>query len=156
MNDEPRIAFYTRTFSFIRRFRLWFLLLAFLLWSLGFYALGRTAVYYENPGLAGQQQAAKTLKKVGQLIQLPANETPSMATINDAASVKKEQPFLANAKNGDIIIVYASAQTALLYRPSENKLIAVGPVTSAPTTGQSGQQSATLITNGTTATSTKK
>jgi hypothetical protein len=156
MDDQPRIAFYTRTLLFIRRFRLWFLLLAFVLWSLGFYALGRTAVYYENPGLAEQQQAAKTLKKVGQLIQLPANETPSMATINDADSVKKEQPFLANAKNGDVIIVYASAQTALLYRPSEDKLIAVGPVTSAPTAGQSARQPVTTITNETTATSTKK
>ena len=51
-----------------------------------------------------------------------------MATINDAASAKKAQPFLANAQNGDVLIAYPNAQTALLYRPSNNKLIAVGPV----------------------------
>ena len=151
MDDQPHIAFYTRIFRFVRHFLLWFLLLALVLWSFGFYELGRSAVYRENPGLSGQQQAAVLLKKVGELIQLPANEVPTMATINDAASAKKAQPFLANAQNGDILIVYPNAQTALLYRPSENKLIAVGPVT-----GQSVQQPATITTNGITATSTKK
>lgn len=155
MDDQPRISFFTRIRNFSRRLPVWLLLLIIVLWSYGFYELGRFLVYQQNPGLAGQQQATDILKRVGQLIQLPANETPSMATINDAASVKKAQPFLANAENGDILIVYAGAQTALLYRPSENKLIAVGPVTSAPTTGQAAQQP--VITNGNiNATTTKK
>jgi len=51
-----------------------------------------------------------------------------MAIINDAASAKKEQPFLKNAANGDVLIVYPNAGEALMYRPSSNKLIAVGPV----------------------------
>lgn len=143
--NQARLGLFRRCFSFVRRFLLWFLLLALVIWSLGFYEFGRSTVYYENPGLAGQQQATELLKKVGQLIQLPPNETPSMATINDAASVKKAQPFLANAANGDVLIVYQTAQTALLYRPSENKLIAVGPVTStAATQGQSAQKSPTI------------
>ncbi|MHB8710494.1 MAG: hypothetical protein ACYC6X_03030 [Minisyncoccota bacterium] len=150
-----RLSLFQRATRFVRRFFLWFLIIVVALWSYGFYALGRSAVYMENPGLSGQQQATALLQKVGQLIQLPPNETPTMATINDAASAKKDQPFLANAENGDVLIVYQTAQIALLYRPSENKLIAVGPVTSAPTTGQGAQQSITVTPASATTTSSK-
>ena len=166
MNDQPRFAIYTRVSRFIRRFFLWFLLLALAIWSYGFYEIGRTAVYRENPELYGQQQATELLKRVGELIQLPANETPTMATINDAASAKKAQPFLANAENGDVLIIYANAQTAILYRPSENKLIAVGPVSSGPTNQQTTPQpvsafsatstASTTSNDGITSTKTKK
>lgn len=142
-----------RVIRFVRRFFIWFLIIVAALWSLGFYEIGRSAVYRENPGLSGQQQAAEMLKKVGELIQLPINEAPTVATINDAASAKKEQPFLVNAENGDVLIVYPNAQTALLYRPSQNKLIAVGPVTSSGAASQSVQQPAPVIPNPTASTS---
>ncbi len=101
-----------------------------------FYA-GRYTVYQANPGLAAQEKATAILSKVGKLIQLPQGETPSMAAITDATAVRKAQPFLAKAENDDVLIVYQSAQTAILYRPSTNKLIAVGPVTAATNAEQS-------------------
>ena len=57
---------------------------------------------------------------MGQLIQLTA-ETP---TINDAASAKKEQPFLVNAANGDVLIVYpktAATSTTHIHATSRNR-----------------------------------
>ena len=140
MDDRPRTGFFARIVILIRRIPLWMVFIIVILWSVGFYELGRSVVYWQNPGLAGAEQAAQILKRVGALIQLPQNETPSMATINDAAAAQKVQPFLANAQNGDILIVYPNAQTALLYRPSQNKLIAVGPVTSTTTAAQSAQK----------------
>ena len=147
-SDEHTVqhtTLFQRLFRFIRRFFIWFFLIIIILWSYGFYELGRYVVYQENPGLAGQQQADAILQKVGRLIELPANETPTMVTVTDAASVKQTQPFLANAENGDVLIIYANARTAILYRPSEDKLIAVGPVTQ-----QAASQSTTVVPSSTT------
>ena len=109
-------------------FRLFIVVLIIAAWSYGFYEIGRASVYSAHPELSGNEQATAILSKVSKLIQLPSNETPTMATITDAAAAKKAQPFLANAQNGDVLIVYTSAQEALLYRPSSNVLITVGPV----------------------------
>ncbi len=65
--------------------------------------------------------------KVGKLILLP-NEKPTLATVLDAKKLVAEQPFYAGAENGDQLLVYAKAQKAILYSPSKNILINVGPV----------------------------
>lgn len=130
MDDQAGPTFAQRFFRFIRRFFFWICLAAALLLIALAFALGRWSVYSAHPELLGAEQASQILANVGKLIQLPASETPTMATINDAASAKKAQPFLANAENGDILIVYQNAAEALLYRPSTDKLIAVGPVDS--------------------------
>ncbi len=140
-----------------RRYWLWCLVIVFLALISAAYSLGRASVYRANPGLSGQEQAATIIKRVGELIQLPTTEVPTLATINDAASAKQQQPFLVNAQNGDVLIVYPQAGEALLYRPSTNKLIAVGPVY----TGAQGQTAPTQIlptaaSTTSNATSTKK
>lgn len=158
--DTPRPSLTRR----IRRFVYRFSILIIIICAIGFYELGRSAVYSAHPELSGQDQASAILRKVGALIQLPSGETPTVATINDAASAKLGQPFLANAENGDVLIVYPNAQTAILYRPSTNKLIAVGPV-AAGTGSQAPQKvqnssgltaTSTSIQNATTSTPTKK
>lgn len=121
--------------SFFRRFWLPIALVLGIALIAAAFFLGRQSVYQSHPELSNQEQAQVILEKVGKLIQLPQGEFPQMATIEDAESVRAAQPFLREATNGDILIVYGQAQIALLYRPSENKLIAVGPVsadTSAP------------------------
>lgn len=89
---------------------------------------GRMSVYTSHPELTQAEEAKAILEKVGKLIKLPEGELPSMATIEDAEGVKAGQPFLSNAENGDVLIVYNTTATAILYRPSSNLLIAVGPV----------------------------
>lgn len=131
MDDQPKHTFIHRIFSFFRRHFFILSILAAILILAGTYELGRTSVYRAHPEITSAEQATAILKKVGELIQLPS-EQPTMATINDAANAKKAQPFLVNAQNGDILIVYPNAQQALLYRPSTNKLIAVGPVNNTP------------------------
>jgi hypothetical protein len=117
-------------FSFFRRFLIPIILVVVLALLATAFFLGRYTVYQSNPELSSAEQTHGILTKVGALIQLPQNEAPQMAAINDAESAKQTQPFLVNAQNGDILIVYANAQMALLYRPNANKLIAVGPITS--------------------------
>jgi hypothetical protein len=124
--------------------------------------LGRAMVYREHPEFSNQEKAALFLLKVAALIQLPSGEAPSLvAPIDDATSAKKAQPFLANSENGDYLIVYTKAAQAFLYRPSTNKLVAVGPVNTTAQT-QTAPPSATTPpisaknTNATTSTSTKR
>ena len=146
--------------DFVRKYSFWFFIVAGLI-SLAFvFEAGRYSVYYMHPELTSAEQASKVLKKVGELIQLPVGETPTMATINDAVSAKKAQPFLANAENGDILIIYPNAQEAIVYRPSTNKLIVVGPVNNSSGSKQvSAPVSAsatTSSTNDSTTTKTKR
>jgi hypothetical protein len=77
-----------------------------------------------------------------------------VAAIADAAQAKLGQPFLADAENGDVLIVYQQAGEALLYRPSTNKLIAVGPIADAPQATSASLPAATS-TNATTTPSRK-
>jgi len=126
--DEPIGAITHRSPRFLGRYFLWLAIVVVIIWTAAFFELGRDTVYWDNPSLQGQEQAAEILHRVGQIIQLPTGETPTMAAINNAAVAKQNQPFLANAENGDVLIVYSNAGEALLYRPSTDKLIAVGPV----------------------------
>lgn len=69
-----------------------------------------------------QSQIKDVLNKVGKFIDLPNDEDPSIATITDVSKLKG-QPFFVKARNGDMVIVYNKAKRAILYRPSENKII---------------------------------
>lgn len=132
-----------RFFEFLRSHVLIFSVVAALIWTAGFFELGRWSVYRAHPELSQQEQASAVLAEVSKLIQVP-NEQPTMARINDAASAKKAQPFLVSAENDDILIIFPNAAEAILYRPSTNKLIAVGPV-NTDTSGQGTQQIQTAV-----------
>ena len=67
------------------------------------------------------------IEKLDQLIELPKDETPSIATITDVTKLNS-QLFYKNAENGDKILIYPNARKAMLYRPSTNKVIEVGVV----------------------------
>lgn len=71
------------------------------------------------------QETKKITNAVGKLIQLPEG-TPQIATVSDVETLKKSQPFFENAQNGDQVLVFT--KEAILYRPSNNKIINVAPV----------------------------
>lgn len=87
----------------------------------------QTQKLLKNPTLAAQQQTQALLSAVGNLIDLPQNETPTIATVSDVTKLQG-QPFFAKAQNGDKVLIYTNAKKAILYRPSENKIIDVAPV----------------------------
>jgi hypothetical protein len=70
------------------------------------------------------QQLVET---VGKLLVLPTGEQPTVATVTDPGKLAS-QPFFANAKTGDKVLIYSTAKKAVLFRPSENKIVEVGPV----------------------------
>jgi cell division protein FtsN len=75
-----------------------------------------------------QAQVKTTVEKVGKLMVLPSGEEPTVAIVNNAENLKKEQPFYANVENGDYLVVYPKAAKAIIYRESSNVLVNVGPL----------------------------
>ena len=93
------------------------------------------AVYYyreyrhlkDNPSAASEEEVKAIVDEIGNFMQLPGDETPSLATILDKEKIK-DQPFFKNAENGDKLLAYTKAMKAILYRPSAKKVIEVAPL----------------------------
>ena len=77
---------------------------------------------------ADQAQVKDLIVKVGKLVILPTGEDPVVATINDASSLIKQQVFYQGSINGDVVLVYQKAAKAIVYSPSRNIIVNVGPV----------------------------
>jgi hypothetical protein len=61
---------------------------------------------------------------------LPADETPTIATVSDPEKLK-DQPFFANAKKGDKVLIFSNSAKAILYSPTEDKIVEVAPINSS-------------------------
>ncbi len=73
------------------------------------------------------REAKTLLDELGQKMELPQGETPTMATVTDVSKLDS-QPFFKNAQNGDSIIIYSTSRKAILYRRSTHKIIEVAPI----------------------------
>jgi hypothetical protein len=83
----------------------------------------------QNPQTQVQKQTQIIVNQVSKLMQLPANETPTIVEVTNATQAKKQSAFFQNAQTGDKALLYVKAGEAILYRPSTNKIIAVAPIT---------------------------
>ncbi len=80
-----------------------------------------------DPQKVTQETVDLLLAEVGQLIALPEGETPTVATVSDPEKLK-DQPFFAKAKVGDKVLIYTNARKAILYSPTDHKIIEVAPI----------------------------
>lgn len=103
-----------------------------------FFLVMGTGIYYyvqyqhtkallSNPSLSSANAAQVLISKIGQLMELPSNEVPQIATITDITKLDN-QPFFKNAQNGDKVLIYTKDQEAIIYDPSINKIVTVGPI----------------------------
>ena len=74
-----------------------------------------------------EQEVSRLVSEVNEIYQLPAGETPSVATIQDLEALSG-QAFFENAQNGDKLLIYEQARQAFLYRESIKKVINAGPI----------------------------
>jgi hypothetical protein len=120
-------------------------LLIFVIGLLGLTVLLLGILFYENQRLKTQLRAAqdrlsaqqgdlavldenkKLVEMVGRLMILPAGEQPTIATVTDLEKLKG-QSFFEHAQIGDKVLIYAQAKKAILFRPSENKIIELAPL----------------------------
>ncbi len=100
-----------------------------------FFASTFTAVYFyfqydkasADPQKIAQSKQATLIAQVSRLILLPQGENPTIATVSNI-DVLRNQPFFANAKNGDSVLIYVKARKAILYDETNNKIIEVAPI----------------------------
>jgi hypothetical protein len=85
-----------------------------------------------NPNIQGQKELDSVIKKVGKLVILPENETPTLATVTDPEKLKN-QPFFAKAQVGYKVLLYSQAQKAILYDPVSNRVVEIAPINPAST-----------------------
>lgn len=105
----------------------------------------------KNPTLAAQTEAASLISRVGKLIDLPASEQPTIATVSDINKLK-DQAFFSHAKNGDKVLIYTKAKKAILYDPVADKIVEVAPVNIGANTTPTGVQVSVALYNGSTTT----
>lgn len=82
---------------------------------------------FREAAVVSQQDVQALVEKVGKLIKLPDDELPTVATVTDLERLKN-QPFFAQAKVGDKVLLYPQAKKAILYDPIDNVIIEVGPL----------------------------
>ena len=80
-----------------------------------------------NAAQAGESEVEQLLAAVHKLIVLPEGERPTVATVTNLEKLK-DQPFFAQAKLGDKVLIYTNAKKAILYDPIANKIIEVAPI----------------------------
>jgi NADH:ubiquinone oxidoreductase subunit 5 (subunit L)/multisubunit Na+/H+ antiporter MnhA subunit len=112
-----------------------------------------TAVYFyreylkfkQTPQQSSQAEADKTIAEVGQLMVLPQDETPTVATVSDPVALH-DQPFFAHASVGDKVLIYTKAERAILYSPTQHKIIEVAPISLSDSTPQPAPGTSTKST----------
>ncbi len=77
-----------------------------------------------------EESTKPVIDEVGKLYTLPSGEEPVTALVqsDDKSQPPLNQPFFVDAKIGDYLVIYEKSGLAILYRPSEKKLVKVGPI----------------------------
>lgn len=91
--------------------------------------------------VGAQIEVENLIEEVGAIFALPQGEEPTIATVSDVSKLS-EQEFFARAQNGDKVLIYSQAKKAILYRPSEGRIIEVAPVNLQDESGLDGNEEA--------------
>lgn len=68
----------------------------------------------------------QVVNAVAKHVALPQDEKPAILTVTDTTKVTTQ--FLQQAHNGDRVLVYQNHKKAIIYRPSIDRVIDIGPV----------------------------
>ena len=67
-------------------------------------------------------ELSSIVSQIKQLVDIPSNETPTVAEITNQDKVRA-QPFFVSAQTGDKVLIFADSKKVILYRPSTGKVI---------------------------------
>lgn len=82
----------------------------------------------QSPQTQAEEETKVYVAKISRFMELPSDETPTIATVVDKDKLK-DQVFFKKALNGDKVIIYVKARRAILYRPTTNRVIDMVPLT---------------------------
>jgi hypothetical protein len=125
---EKRLVIGKYSYS-VKTLSLAFLIILFVLIVVAF-SLIAYRTNHADPGAATQKEIKNLTSRIGGVMELPAGEQPTLATVTDQEKLKGQE-FFAHAKNGDKLLIYPKAKKAILYRPSSRKIIEVTNLTSS-------------------------
>jgi hypothetical protein len=120
------------------------------LFSIGFggYAYWQwqqTQELLKDPAKREQEEFKSTVAKIGTLIKLPVDETPTLATVSEADRLKN-MTFFKDAQNGDKVLMYIKNRKAYLYRPADEILVEVATINVSDQANTNQQQANVLGT----------
>lgn len=88
----------------------------------------------KNPNV----EIAQLTTTISKFMDLP-DETPTLATVTNKDDLQKNALF-DKAENGDKVLIFTKAQKAILYRPSQKKVIEILPINTTETTTETETQ----------------
>jgi hypothetical protein len=86
--------------------------------------------HFQHSPSSGLTELKTVEAEVSRHYLLPGNEVPALATITNKNKITS--PFFKGTKNGDEILIYEKNHLAIIYRPSIDRIVAVGPVNIVP------------------------
>jgi len=113
------------------------LLTALVLVSVELYKEKNKKITLDDIEALQQEQANSVLSEIAKHIILPQDEQPTIATITDVESLRKEMPFFNKAQNGFKVIVYT--EKAILFDPNNDIIVDVAPVMQGKSAEEQGQ-----------------
>ena len=75
-------------------------------------------------------QVRQLMAAVGTLIDLPSEE-PSVTVVTDTEELRK-QSYFADVTEGDQVLVFDASRKAIIYNPTEHKIVKVMDLQAAP------------------------
>lgn len=84
----------------------------------------------QNPQEKAKQETEIIAEKIRKLMDLPKDDEPVLATVQDKDLLTKEQSFFEGAENGDVVLIFPKSAKAILYSPKRNVIVNAGPVVS--------------------------
>ena len=87
-----------------------------------------------KPQISPQETFSEVPQQINQLIRLPQDEKPQIFPIT--ANTLRNQPFVKDARNGDLLLLYLKNQKAILYDPQKNQILKVGSLTFSTVSGE--------------------
>jgi hypothetical protein len=86
--------------------------------------VGSGFYYYKYKNTHRATEAASIVEEIGKVMLLPEGEDPTLATVSDKEKLVS-QSFFEKTENGDKLLIFSKSGKAILYRPSEQKIINV-------------------------------
>jgi len=109
-------------------------------WS---YRTGRIFKKPEPTTTQTEDSNTEIITKVAALMELPADELPSIATVTDKEKLADEE-FFTRAELNDKLLIYPDSKLAIIYRPSTNKIVNVAPLSGDTSTSDKKATTSTV------------
>lgn len=88
------------------------------------------------PQTLTEAEVQKIIAEVGELIILPADETPLVASVVNAELLRATESFYRHAQDGNILLLYTESGRAILYDRERDIIVNIGTLQNPPAAGE--------------------